>query len=60
MTLAVFFWILMLIWVVGGVGVRWSSPPQPGLPGWWWVPDLLLFALLLALGWHAFGAPLKP
>jgi hypothetical protein len=51
---ALLFWILMLLWLVGGVYYRW---PAPGASGW--VPDLLLFLLLLVLGWHAFGAPIR-
>jgi len=46
------FWILMLIWAVFGL---WSSWPNHYLVG----GNLLLFILLVLLGWHSFGAPLK-
>lgn len=54
MTLGLAFWIIMLIWlVIGGVGF--TSTPGP----WYgWGGHLMLFILLLLLGWHAFGAPL--
>lgn len=52
MTLGLAFWILMLLWFIG----RWFwSPPTIGLP---MIPDLLLFILLLLLGWHDFGPPI--
>lgn len=55
MTLGLAFWILMLLWLVLGVYWRW-----PGAAGPFWPlgADLLLFLLLLILGWGEFGAPL--
>lgn len=54
MPLGLMFCILMLLWLVFGVYSRWpltnGFAPLGG--------DLLLFILLLLLGWHAFGAPL--
>lgn len=53
---ALVFWILMLLWLVGGLWYRWPSTP----PAWGPLfPDIVLFLLLLILGWHAFGAPLR-
>jgi hypothetical protein len=52
MTLALCFWILMLIWLVWGVYTSW---PNLGAGG----GNLLLFLLLLILGWAQFGAPIK-
>lgn len=55
MTLGLLFWILMLLWVVA-FGWSWSAAPQP------WPqrgPSLLLFLIILALGWAVFGAPIK-
>jgi len=55
MTLGLLFWILMLLWLVA-YGWGWSVAPTP------WpthVPGLLLFVLILILGWHAFGPPIK-
>lgn len=56
MTLGLAFWILMLLWLVSGFFWRWGnlSAGQFGPVG----GDLLLFILLLLLGWHAFGPPL--
>jgi len=52
MSLALAFWILMLIWLVFGF---WSAWPNIGGAG----GNLLLFILLGILGWAAFGAPIK-
>jgi hypothetical protein len=55
MTIALCFWILMLIWLVFGLLV-WSGNvigPYGGLGN-----TILLFVLFLLLGWHVFGAPL--
>lgn len=52
MTLVLCYWILMLIWLVFGV---WSSWPNLKASG----GDGLLFILLVLLGWHVFGAPIK-
>lgn len=53
MSLQIIFWILMLIWLVFGfVG------PKIGT----WAPygsTVLLFLILLVLGWAAFGAPVQ-
>lgn len=49
------FWILMLIWFVFGL---WGNFTPQGAA--WWAPGsaVLLFCLLLLLGWHAFGPPI--
>jgi hypothetical protein len=57
MALGLLFWILMLLWVLGGFYTRWPATPTSPV---WWAPDALLFILLVILGWHAFGAPLRP
>lgn len=57
MSLALIFWILMLLWLVFGLWQNW-----PGIQGGQWQPaggNLLLFILLLILGWAAFGAPIR-
>jgi hypothetical protein len=56
MTLCVLFYILMLLWLIFGV---WSN--LPGLKTDWRPAGgtLLLFLLLLCLGWAVFGAPVK-
>lgn len=51
MSLGIAFWILMLIGIVFGV---WSSWPNQRLVG----GNLLLWLLLLLLGWKVFGPPL--
>ena len=51
MTLGLCFWILMLLWLVFGM---WQSWPNHYVVG----GNLLLFILLLLLGWQAFGAPI--
>ena len=56
MTIGLCFWILMLLWLVFGLYIR-----RAALQGGQILPlggDLLLFVLLLLLGWHAFGAPI--
>lgn len=52
MTIGLVFWILMLLWLVFGLWTRWplAFPAAGG--------DLLLFVLLLLLGWKVFGAPI--
>jgi hypothetical protein len=51
MSLAIAFWVLMLVWLVLGLfGDRFGWGP--------WGGTLLLFILLLLLGWAQFGAPL--
>lgn len=52
MTFAILYWILMLIWVIFGV---WTSWPNKQLAG----GNVLLFVLLLILGWQLFGAPVQ-
>ena len=54
MTFALAFWILMLLWaVLFGIG---HFQPQP----WSGTANgILLFLVILLLGWQVFGAPLK-
>ena len=51
MTLGLAFWILMLLWLVLGIWQTWPNYPLVG-------GNVLLFVLLLLLGWHGFGAPI--
>ncbi len=51
MTIGLAFWILMLLWLVFGL---WRSWPDHYLVG----GNLMLFILMLLLGWKAFGAPI--
>jgi len=54
MNIGLAFWILMLLWLV--FGFAWHS----GVLGVYgpWGGTLLLFILLLLLGWKVFGPPL--
>ena len=53
MSLGLAFWILMLLWLV--LGSWWAWPNHYIVGG-----NVLLFVLLGILGWHAFGAPIRP
>jgi hypothetical protein len=56
MSLGLVYWILMLVWFVFGL---WTVLPVIRTGG---IKagggDLLLFILLLVLGWQVFGAPI--
>jgi hypothetical protein len=57
MTIGLLFWILMLFWLVFGMWTNW-----PGIASGQYGPfgnSLLLFILLLLLGWHSFGPPVR-
>jgi hypothetical protein len=57
MTLAVLFWVLMIIWLVLGIWRDYTPGqpyPMPRLAG-----SLFLFVLLAILGWAQFGGPVK-
>lgn len=56
MSLGLAFYILMLIWLVFGLWGAWQLPNNQGWPIWG--GNLLLFSLLLLLGWHDFGPPI--
>lgn len=51
MTFALTFYVLMLIWFVYG-----AASTNTGWPAWG--GNLLLFLLILILGWRAFGPPI--
>jgi len=55
MTLALCYWILMLVWLVWGVLTHFALVSTPYTVG---VNVVLLFILFLLLGWQVFGAPL--
>jgi hypothetical protein len=54
MSIGLAFYILMLLWLVFGFWTSWGPTPNYPLIG----GNLLLFVLLLLLGWHEFGAPI--
>ncbi len=51
MSLATAYYIVLLLWAVLGL---WSTWPNLRAGG----PNLILFLLLLILGWHEFGTPI--
>lgn len=54
MTFGLVYWILMLIWLVFGF---WAGGGTPG--GYkQWGGNVLLFILLVLVGWKAFGPPI--
>lgn len=57
MSLALIFWILMLIWVVFSAWTYWPGNPQGARL--MWGNTALLFILFLILGWAIFGAPVR-
>lgn len=56
MTLGLIFWILMLVWAVFFAWSYWPNSPSPGPV---WMNGVVLFLLLLLLGWGVFGAPVR-
>lgn len=56
MGIGLIFWILMLLWLVFGFWTYWA----PGNPNWPYGHAAFLFILFLLLGWHDFGAPIRP
>jgi hypothetical protein len=57
MSIGLVFWILMLLWLVLGLWSNW-----PGIADRQFAPlgnSVLLFILLLLLGWDAFGPPIR-
>jgi hypothetical protein len=51
MSLGLAFWIVLLLALIFGIYTNWRTPA----PSW---GNVLLFILLLLLGWQVFGAPL--
>lgn len=51
MSLALAFWIIMLVWLIFGF---WSNRANLAAGG----GNLILFFLLCLIGWKVFGAPL--
>lgn len=55
MSLGLAFWIILLISFVFGC---WSSLPLGSKPYSAWGGNLLVFVLILLLGWKVFGPPI--
>lgn len=51
------FYILMLLWLVCGAVPYVRSGQRPSLAAS--SPSLLLFAIILLLGWAVFGPPIR-
>lgn len=47
------YWVLMLLWLVFGFWTAWPTPQPRLIAG-----NLMLFILMLLLGWRVFGPPL--
>lgn len=52
MPLGLMYWILMLLWLIFGLWVSWPNYRASGL-------NLMLFILLVLLGWKVFGPPIQ-
>ncbi len=55
MPIGILFYVLMLLWLVFGLWWNWPVEGKYGPIG----GNLLLFLLLLLLGWKVFGPPLQ-
>lgn len=51
MSLAIAYWVLMLIWLALVIYSSWPNLRSGG-------GNLVLFLLLVIIGWQVFGAPL--
>lgn len=56
MSLALAFWIIILLWFVIGIGSAWYDPNKKSWPDF--ALPLVPFILFVLLGWKVFGAPL--
>jgi hypothetical protein len=57
MTLAVLYWVLMLLWLLFSLWIDYvPNQPYPVRRGAW---SFMIFVLLLILGWAVFGSPVK-
>lgn len=61
MSLGLAFYLIMFLWLIFGLYWNWPAGAPPGQPAVYYPlgGNLLLFILLLLLGWHSFGAPLR-
>jgi hypothetical protein len=55
MPLSIFYWILMLLWLVLGLYRGFG----PNGDRWYGAGSILLFCILLTLGWAQFGGPIQ-
>lgn len=59
MPLGLIFWVIMLLWLLFGLGLQfgWFGPTPPQYTAWG--NTLLLFLLFALLGWRVFGAAVQ-
>jgi hypothetical protein len=54
------FYVLLLIWLVLGLVIQWPRGTVAGSARYYPLGgNVLLFVLILLLGWHSFGPPIK-
>lgn len=53
LSLGAVFWILMLLWLIGGFWVYWPAPNYR-----MYGAHLFLWFLLFLIGWEVFGFPI--
>lgn len=59
MTLQIWYWLVMALWLFFGLWSHWPATPQDRSA---WYPvggSLLQFILFLLLGWQVFGSPIR-
>ena len=54
MSLAIAYWVIMLLWIVLGLWSHWPMRSPVIIVG-----DLILFLLLIIVGWKVFGPPIN-
>lgn len=59
MPLALLFWVLMLLWLIFGLWSNWPGQQAPWGPYGPFGSNLLLFIVLVILGWAVFGAAIR-
>lgn len=57
MGIGLLFWILAILTVIFGLGGLWG--PEPYRRNAWGGFGLILFILVILIGWHDFGPPLR-
>jgi len=53
MSIALLFWIIMLVWLIFGLWSQWPAGGPTGIGN-----VIVLWILLALLGWHVFGPAL--
>lgn len=54
MSIALCYWILMAIWLIFGIATRNSTNARLTVGG----NSIIIFVLLVLIGWSQFGAPI--